>query len=331
MAGKMRRAVIVGATSSLGKELAEVLSESVASAWDVRLIDANEAGQVTAAGDEALVVGSLEDASFVGVDVVFFVTDAGATRKVWKDAAAANAALVDLTGVLEGEAGALFFAPAMEAGKPDLSTVAMAPILPATWLLASVAARSQAKRVVATVLGPTSQLGDAAMDELHQQTVALLSFQNQPREMFDAQVAFTLRDAFGPEAKFSLAKQRERVERELRTVLGDEPELTFQLLQAPVFHGMTASLWLEYAEAVDAEVIANRLNGAGFEESTETGDAGLSNQDAVGQNEAIFHVRAGGTHGVWVWIALDNLRWMARAAESAALEMLALRPGSTVQ
>ncbi len=51
---------------------------------------------------------------------------------------------------------------------------------------------------------PASEYGRAAMDELHQQTVNLLSFQTLPREQYDAQVAFNLLPELGEAAKVKL-------------------------------------------------------------------------------------------------------------------------------
>ena len=47
------------------------------------------------------------------------------------------------------------------------------------------------------------------MDELHEQTVNLLSFQQLPKTVFDAQVAFNLLDRYG-EKSLPVAGQRRR-------------------------------------------------------------------------------------------------------------------------
>ena len=47
-------------------------------------------------------------------------------------------------------------------------------------------------------------MGGQAMDELHQQTVNLLSFQTLPREQYDAQVSFNLLPELGEAAKVKL-------------------------------------------------------------------------------------------------------------------------------
>ena len=51
------------------------------------------------------------------------------------------------------------------------------------------------------MMEPASEYGRAAMDELHQQTVNLLSFQTLPREQYDTQVAFNLLPELGEGAK----------------------------------------------------------------------------------------------------------------------------------
>ena len=57
-AGKQMRAVIVGAGTLLGKELAEELNDSAAVAWETRLLDeaAESEAQLSADGDEAVVL-----------------------------------------------------------------------------------------------------------------------------------------------------------------------------------------------------------------------------------------------------------------------------------
>ena len=52
------------------------------------------------------------------------------------------------------------------------------------------------------------------MDELHQQTVSLLSFQSLPREQYDAQVAFNLLPLLGSAAKVKLAATQARIAEE---------------------------------------------------------------------------------------------------------------------
>jgi len=66
MAGKTWRAAIVGASTLLGKELAEELSGATDVLWDITLFDAEGAGgTMTAAGDEALLIQPIADDSLI--------------------------------------------------------------------------------------------------------------------------------------------------------------------------------------------------------------------------------------------------------------------------
>ena len=143
-------------------------------------------------------------------------------------------------------------------------------------MLLLVASRLHAKRPVraisATVFEPASEHGQAAMDELHQQTVSLLSFQSLPREQYDAQVAFNLLPSLGDAAKVKLAATKERIADHYAALsAGAAPELALQLVQAPVFHGYVASVLMELQGAAsrgtDGSGGAWRARGCGWARS----------------------------------------------------------------
>ena len=100
------------------------------------------------------------------------------------------------------------------------------------------------------------------MDELHQQTVSLLSFQSLPREQYDAQVAFNLLPSLGDAAKVKLAAARERIADHYATLAaGTAPELALQLVQAPVFHGYVASVLVELQGTASREQMEAAVYG----------------------------------------------------------------------
>ncbi|MDE1156436.1 MAG: Asd/ArgC dimerization domain-containing protein [Acidobacteriaceae bacterium] len=335
MAFKLIRGVIVGASSALGKELTEQLTMSPASAWDLTLLDDGEAGQVTAAGEEAMIVLPLEKATFEGADVVFFASTTEVTERYWKKALATKAALVDLTGALGQEEGAKILAPSVGTTKADLETTVVLAAHPAAILMAMLEkAVPQAKRLVATILEPASQLGQMGMDELHAQTVALLSFQSLPKEVFGAQVAFTLRDELGSEAKKNLHRTRSVVSEQLRTLRGESSRsTTLQFLQAPIFHGYGASVWIDTEAKVSLEAMLLALTNVGIKPITDfSEEEEVTNQGVSGQADVLARVREDENGmGFWVWLVADNLHLTVRNAISSALELLELRPSATLQ
>src|SRR5208283_1783215 len=124
---------------------------------------------------------------------------------------------LDLSGALDQETGVLVRAPWLgpDSTTPDLFTPAIVPAHAAAIALALLIDRLQQaaplRSAAATVLEPASQYGRAAMDELHQQTVNLLSFQSLPRALYDAQVAYNLLGAMGENSTISLSAVESRI------------------------------------------------------------------------------------------------------------------------
>lgn len=338
---KQMRAAVVGATTVLGKELIEELSNSPAAAWDLRLLDdaEGEETQLSAAGDEAVVIQPLSREALEPMDFIFFAGEAATAREMLATARAAGAAIVDLTGALEQEDHFLVRCPWLPFGKrPDLTTVGVTVPQPAAVMLALVARRLQDRLGLAafsaTVLEPVSQAGRLALDEMHQQIVGLLSFQNVPKDVFDSQVAFNLQAALGEGSKVDLPKIASTVRRHLELLLGPSAasQVHFQLIQAPVFHGYTTSGLAELKRAASEEEVRSALNGGVIQAE---GDTNPSNTAVVDSGEILVSVRPenGAAEGslFWLWMAADNVRLHARVAVAAALELGSMRPVTAMQ
>jgi aspartate-semialdehyde dehydrogenase len=352
IAGRPYRIGIAGASSLAGKELTEALAESALAACDFVLLDDEDAGQMTAAGDEVTFIQKLDADSFQGIDFVFFAGDAATTKKYWKAARRAGASIVDMTYALEAEAGVVVRGPWADdvsgaegrtqarAQEPDLTTPAVVSAHPAALMLLLVLNRLQARyplqAVAATVFEPASEHGRAAMDELHQQTVSLLSFQTLPREQFDAQAAFNLLPSLGEKAKFRLALTRDRIVAQCAALATEGmPELALQLIQTPVFHGYAASVLVELqgtatTEAMELAALGEHVDIVGPESDPP------SNLSAAGQEDVLVRISAaaagdGPSSRFWLWLAADNLKLTALNAIACANELRRLRPQGTVQ
>jgi aspartate-semialdehyde dehydrogenase len=349
MTNRTYRIGIVGASSLAGKELSEELSASMLAASDIVLLDEEEvAGQVTATGDEVAFIQRLEASSFERMDFVFFAGAVAVTKKYWPDARRAGASIVDLTYALEGEKEVLVRAPWVveELGEkvadhlPDLKTPAVVAAHPVAVMLALVAGRLQRKltlaSVAATVMEPASEYGRAAMDELHQQTVNLLSFQALPREQYDAQIAFNLLPELGEEAKIKLAATEHRIRRQYAGLSEEQlPKLAMQIVQAPVFHGYVLSMLVEFGEAVTGDAVEAALAGEHIDVVSGESDP-PSNLSSAGQENIMVLVRTASGEGekdtrFWVWLAADNLKLAALNAIACANELRRLRPSGKVQ
>jgi aspartate-semialdehyde dehydrogenase len=336
---------IVGASTLLGRELKEALSESPLAAANFLLLDQDDAlGTLDQVGDEVTFIQPIGPDSFEKADFTFFCGPPDLTRKHWKQALVAGSSVIDLSGALDQEVGVLVRAPwvGADAGSADLFTPAIIPAHPAALVLALLMERLQnsvpVRSAAATLLVPASEFGRGAMDELHQQTLNLLSFQTLPRAIFDAQTAYNLLSGLGENATASLIGVEARVRRHFGSLAGNRwSSLTFQAILAPVFHGHAFSIAVELERPVEISTLEDALSGDHLDLVLEDTDS-PSNLAATGQNDVLVRLRQdpgarnpAQASKIWLWVASDNLRLYAQNAVECALELRRLRPQGTVQ
>ncbi|MGC2193135.1 MAG: Asd/ArgC dimerization domain-containing protein, partial [Terriglobales bacterium] len=208
---------------------------------------------------------------------------------------------------------------------------------PAAVALALVVLRAEKagklRRAICTVLEPASEHGQKGMDELHEQTVNLLSFQELPKSVFDTQVAFNLAETYGPNATPTLQSTRQRIMKHYQRISGP-PALqpSIQLIQAPIFHGHAFSIYLEMEDSVALGDLSHALAGEHITITRQAEDA-PSNVNAAGQGDILMSLARDENHanGVWVWAAADNLRIAAVNAVECAETMTPTRPRGQIQ
>ncbi|MGO9339511.1 MAG: Asd/ArgC dimerization domain-containing protein [Terracidiphilus sp.] len=341
----MYKIAIAGASTLLGRELKEALSDSPLAGATFALLDEEEAqGQLDQVGDEVTFIQVIDADSFERADFTFFAGSEALTRKHWLQALRAGSTVLDLSGALDQETGVLVRAPWLgsESTTADLFTPAVVPAHPAALALALMLERLQLAAPVrfaaATVLEPASAFGRAAMDELHQQTVSLLSFQSLPRATYDTQAAYNLLSGLGESATINLGAEDARIRRHYEA-LGDGrwPRLALQVIHAPVFHGHAFSIAVEMERAVDISALEEALSGEHVDLVLEDTDS-PSNLAATGQNDVLVRLRPekdgrnpNQASRLWLWAASDNLRLHAQNAVECALDLRRLRPAGTVQ
>jgi aspartate-semialdehyde dehydrogenase len=333
---------IVGAASLKGKEVAEILRERNFPAVDVRLLDDDESlGQLEAVGDEINFIQSIRAEQFERVDFAFFAADARSTRNNWKAARDLGDTIVDLSYALEDEPGASIRSPWIErqTGQPVTPELQPGPVVvahPAATVLALLVLRvekaAKIQRMVATVFEPASENGQKAMDELHEQTVNLLSFQELPKNVFDIQVAFNMVARYGQRSHLALEAVSQRIRKHYSKIARDAVDLSLQVLQAPVFHGHGFSLYLETETPFALADLSQALAGEHVVVSGSPEDSPTS-VSAAGQGDIQVALSADANHknGVWLWATIDNLRVAALTAVECAEIMTTSRPRGQIQ
>ncbi|HTR26672.1 MAG TPA: Asd/ArgC dimerization domain-containing protein [Terriglobales bacterium] len=335
------RVAIVGAASLLGKEIAEVLRDRNFPSIDIRLLDDDESlGQLEAVGDEMTFIQSIRPEQFEHVDFTFFASDPRATRAKWETARDFGNTIIDFSGALEDVPGATVRSSWIEreighSMPPQLQPAPVVVAHPAATALALLALRAgkfaKVERLITTVFEPVSEQGQKGIDELQEQTVNLLSFQELPKRIYDAQIAFNMVARYGSESRHSLEGVSRRINRHYRRIAPEAAELSLTTIQAPVFHGHVFSIYLELDKPAVIKDLSDALAG---EHVTVTEPADTpTNVSAAGQEDVLVSLRADESrkNGVWIWAAIDNLRVSAATAVECAEAMTSSRPKGQIQ
>ena len=326
---------LVGSETLLGREVRDVAA-SFGPELDVRLVAAEEehAGKLTSMSEEPALIGGLDAGSLEDVRAAILAgTEASSRKALGLIALEPGPAVIDLTFAAEDDPEARLRAPAVEseaeedAGGPYI--IAHPAAIALAMLLRRLHMNDPIRHAVVQVFAPASELGVTGVQELQQQTVSLLSFKPLPKKVYDAQLSFSLLPRYGEEAPVPLEQSALRIERHLATLLdlpgegNGAPMPSLRVIQAPVFHGYTFSVWVEFDGETEMAAIESGLACAGievrsgeFEPPNNVGQAGQGGVAVGGIAEDSNHPGA-----YWFWMAADNFRLMAENALAVAREL----------
>ena len=323
-----RRIVIAGASSLLGTELKSILEESRFAASDFRLLDEETvAGTLTEAGGEAAVIQPVEEDSFDKAWIVFFTGSLAFTRTNLALARRSAAYIVDLSGELAGQIDTSAWLPhfAPRSARPTGNLFAI-PSAAAEIILRLTVALGSLRPVAvnAVAFQPVSAAGRPGIEELESQTGQLLSFQPVGKQIFDAQIAYTVLDRYGLASSQSLGASLDTIRNEIRACLPEDAQSpAVILLHAPVFYGATVAACAFLDARANAADIAGLCCRSGF--TLTAAGSPPSNLSCAGEISLQLAPPArdlSNPAAWWFWAAADNLRLPAMNAVKLAEKLL---------
>ncbi len=337
--GQRGTIAIVGGESLLGKEVHELLETRKAPAI-LKLVAAVEvedapkgaASILTRGADEPLVMASIELADLGSARVVILAGSKASSEKAYEKIRGAEPAptAIDVSGGLEDLAEARLRAPMVEPpgfdAKGGVQTIAHPAAIALALLVTHLQKAGAIRRSVVEIFEPVSERGQAGIQELQKQAVALLSFKPLPKDIFDAQVSFNMLSQYGSDAPLSLEDIEQKIDRHLASLLavGGAPMPSLRLIQAPVFHGYSISAWVEFEENPGMDAIFQALASAHIdvrtrdhEPPTNVGVAGQGGITVGSITQDRNQPRAW-----WFWVVADNLQIAAENTWEVVREYL---------
>lgn len=328
---------LVGSETLLGRELRDLIAVGHIPV-DLKLIseDPERTGLLTQQGGEPALVLGLDETTLRDAPVVLLAGSAESTLRALELRAEAPGT-IDLTHAAEDHLRSFIRAPFVEPPAfraPDAAVHLIAH--PAAIAIAMALPRLHAafplRRSVIHIFEPASERGIPGVEELQQQAVGLLSFKTMPKKVFDAQLSFNMLAQYGEGAPVTLESAELRIERHLATLLSrgagsiaaQAPMPSLRLIQAPVFHGYSISLWVEFEENPGAEAVESILADPRIDvrrsELEPPSAVAVAGQDGVAVGAVAMD--RNDPQACWLWLVADNLRLAAENAVAVGSQFL---------
>ncbi|MBI3353793.1 MAG: aspartate-semialdehyde dehydrogenase [Nitrospirae bacterium] len=310
---------IVGATGAVGHEMIEILEERNFPVDTLSLCASERSeGKSLSFKGKDLKVRKLAKDSFKGIDIALFSAGAVRSLEFAPIAASAGAVVIDNSSAFRMDKESPLVVPEVNRhaifrhkgiiANPNCSTiqmvVALKPIHDAVRI----------KRIVVTTFQSVSGTGIKAMDELMEQTKALLNFKEAECKVYPHQITFNCLPHIDAFLDNAYTKEEMKMVNETRKIMEDDSiRVTATTVRVPVFRCHSESVNIEIEKKISPNEVRAIL-------STAPGVIVFDNPkrniyplaiDVAGKDEVyVGRIREDESipNGINMWIVGDNLR-----------------------
>ena len=312
------RVGVAGATGAVGLAMLRVLEERSFPLDSISAMasDRGEDRRVKF-GDEDVPVVPLTEESLAGLDIVLFATGASVSREFVPIAAAAGAVAIDNSRAFRMDPDVPLVVPEVNpdavrshsgiVANPNCSTIQI--VLP----LEAVRREVGIVRVVASTYQSVSGTGLAAIQELDEQTRAVLAGEPAVTEVYPTQIAFNCIPHIDDFDEDGHTREERKMVNEARKIMSlPELGMTVTCVRVPVFRSHAVAMNVETERPLEPEearaVIAawpgvrvlDDPTSLSYPTQVETSDTDDVWVGRIRKDESV-------RNGLWMWVVADNL------------------------
>ena len=315
------RVAVVGATGNVGREMLQILFEREFPIDEVVAVASERSAgrEVSFGDDDVLKVQNLECFDFASFDFALFSPGAQVSAVHAPRAAKAGCVVIDNTSQFRMDPDVPLVVPEVNAeavadyGKrniianPNCSTIQLVVALKPLHDEATI------KRVVVATYQSVSGAGNAAMDELFEQTKAI--YVNDPLEPkeFTKQIAFNVIPHIQDFMDDGSTKEEWKMVAETKKILDPNIKVSVTCVRVPVFVGHSEAVNIEFEDPITAQRAREILRESpGLMVVDRREDGGyVTPVEATGEYATyVSRIREDSTleNGLNIWVVADNLR-----------------------
>lgn len=311
---------LVGSETLRGREIRSVLGVKKFPLTSLEFYDPDvdqEYSKLTQFRDEPKVVHHLDRKALAGLDLVFLASDRRTNTEYGECAAAQGYQAVDLAETFnDREDVPLVVAGVNDAGIRGQKVPLIANPNPATIILSqlfhALSGAFGIAKALAFVLEPASVFEEEGIQELADQSFALLNGAAVPKKVFRDQVAFNLVSRTEKPGRDGFSARELRVLAEVRRVLAPAVfPLSLSIVLAPVFHTLSIMAYVELGKDAAITDLEAAFRGTDTIQLAAAAGPGLISAVTAAGKDKVFvgQIKKADSvpGGFWIWAVADNL------------------------
>ena len=251
---------VVGATGNVGREILNILDERMFPCDEVvALASRKSMGRELSYGDKTLKVKNLETYDFSDIDIALFSAGSKISEKWGPIAASAGAIVIDNSSFWRYHDDVPLIVPEVNPddikyyknrgiiANPNCSTSQLVVVLKPLHDFAKIT------RVVVSTYQSVSGAGNAAMEELFNQTKGIFVNQAAEPENFTRQIAFNVIPHIDIFHDDGFTKEEWKMSSETKKIIDKNIKLTATCVRVPVFVGHSEAVNIEFEKSISPE------------------------------------------------------------------------------
>ncbi len=321
MGEKPVHVAVAGATGAVGNQMIACLEERQFPIKSIKLLASHRSvGRRLHFRGEEIAVEELTRDSFKSVDVALFSAGGGTSKEFAPIAAEQGCVVVDNSSAWRMDPEVPLVVPEVNShaiadytskgiiANPNCSTIQMVVALN------PIHKKYTIKRIVVSTYQAVSGTGKKAIDELFDQTRAIMNFQNCTNAVYPHQIAFNCLPHIDVFLENGYTKEEMKMVNETRKIMEDDTiAVTATTVRVPVFYSHSESVNVETQQPLTANEVKSLLQSAPGVRVVDEPENNLYPLalDAAGQDLTfVGRIRQDESipNGVNLWIVADNIR-----------------------
>jgi len=321
MAQKKMNIAVAGATGAVGNQMIRCLEEMDFPINSVAfLASSRSVGRQLRFKGDLIDVKELKEDSFKGFDIALFSAGGGTSEKFAPFAARDGCVVVDNSSAWRMDPQVPLVVPEVNPhaiaqhtakgiiANPNCSTIQMVVALH------PIHKKYGIKRIVVSTYQAVSGTGKKAIDELFDQTRAMINFLDYEKRVYPHRIAFNCLPHIDTFLDNGYTKEEMKMVNETRKIMEDDSiAVTATTVRVPVFFGHSESVNIETHEPISVEDVRALLENAPgvrvmddpgknlYPLATDAAGQDLTLVGRIRQDESI-------PNGINMWIVADNIR-----------------------